>query len=93
MFEMTNYTRYVLGGRLHRFGYLFPLANRPALPSDSDQSEQFFASTPMFRCKLMRIQTEDTRITGKTEVAPRCQKLAVFSIQVANGGRESSLNS
>ena len=91
MFEMTNYTRDFLGTRLLQFGDLVLLANRFVFHTNSNQSEQFFASATVFSCKLVRVIQQYVRIAGVAQLTLDSQKLTVLLVQIANGRQESAL--
>ena len=91
MFEMTNYTRDLLGTRLLRFGDFVPLAIRFVQHTDSNQSEQFFASATMFSCKLVRVLQLYVRIAGVEQRTLDSQILTVLLVQIANGRQECAL--
>ena len=84
MFEMTNYTRDFLGTRLLRFGHLVLLANRFALQTDSDQSEELLTSAAVFCCKFVRVIQQNIRIVGVAEFTLHCPKLTVLFVQIDN---------
>ena len=90
MFEMTNYTRDLLGTRLLPFGHLVPLPNCFVLYTDPDQSEQFLTSATVFFCKLVRVVQQYVGIAGVAQLTLYSETLTVLLVQIANSGEKSS---